>query len=421
VNTSLSFSVLFFAAVLPLHGPVYGQDKDSTVSSRYLEIDLSGSFYINSNAITAEFMNRFYQGGYIDTEMKDRVKDKLKYSNRIGGDLDYGPTITWKPDSLWHRKNLSVVVALKDRFHYDAGFSRDFFNVIMYGNKSYAGATADLGNFTLNLLRYQQLRAGLEWEGDTSRGSYGISISILKGERDMLIDAGRGFLTTSADGTMIDLDLGMTMRQTDTAQTGFGAFNGMGFSTDFYYEMPYLTWYNEGLLRLEVNDLGFIRWNTRSVYYKVDSVYHYSGIDIDNITELQYNTFPQGDPDSIIQNHVKYGTEPYTRIVPGMFTVSATTYYGKKFIWEKGMRFRMAANCKPYYYSAFSWLACKNFSATWTAAYGGYGGFNTGLELDYTWVKRQLRIHLDSYYLGGFIAPKQFCGQGVAAGITKRF
>jgi hypothetical protein len=415
-----TFFIFALAGCLFLRVPVQAQNKDSLAGDHYLEIELGGSFYINSNAITGEFMSAFYKGGFITTEMKDRSQKKLRYSNRIGGDLDYGIGVTWKPDSLWHYRNVTVNFSLKDRFHYDAGFSRDLFNVVMYGNKSYAGKTADLGNFSLNTLRYQQLKAGLEWEGDTAHGSYGMAVSLLKGEKDMLIDADRAFLTTSADGTKIDFALSMNMRQTDTANTGPGAFNGGGISTDLFYEMPYLTWYNEGLLKLEVNDLGFIRWNTKSVHYAVDSMYSYTGITIDNIIDLQQNTLPQGNPDSIIRNNVKYGTEPYTRILPALFTVTATTYYGKKFVWEKGMRFRMASNCRPYYYSTFSWYVTKDLETTVTAAYGGYGGFTTGLELDYTFPK-QFHLHLDSYYLGGYLAPEHFCGLGAAASLSKRF
>ena len=396
------------------------QKTDTVSSDHYLEVELGGGYYLNSNAITTEFTSFFYKGGFITPEVKDRVQDKLKYSNRIGGDLDYGISIAWKPDSLWHKNNLSLNFSLKDRFHYDAGFSRDFFNVVMYGNKSYAGQTADLGNFTLNFLRYQQLRAGLEWEGDTARGSYGISLSVLKGENNFIIDADRAFLTTSSDGTKIDFDLAMSMRQTDTAQLGPGAFNGIGTSTDFFYEMPYLTWYNEGLLRLEVNDFGFIRWNTNSVYYHMDSIYHYDGIEINNLLDLQNNALPNGNPDSLLKNNVKYGTEPYTTLIPAVFTVTATTYYGKKFIFEKGMRFRMSSNCKPYYYAAFSCYFTKQFLATVTTSYGGYGNLNAGIELEYMFPK-QFKLHLDSYYLTGYLIPKKFSAQGISIGLSKRF
>jgi hypothetical protein len=389
-------------------------------SEHYLDVEIGGSFYVNSDAITTEFFNTFYQGGFISNEKKDRCRKKLHYSNRIGGDADYGISANWKPDSLFHKSNLSMNIALKDRFHYDAGFSRDFFNVVMYGNKMYAGSTADLGNFTLNLLRYQQVKVGLEWEGDTAHGSYGLSASFLKGEKNVMVDAGRAGLTTSADGSNIDLDLAMLMRRTDTSRVGPMAFNGCGFSTDFYYEMPYLTWYNEGLLRVEVNDLGFIRWNTHSNYYKVDSVYHYDGVQINNILDLQNNALPQNNPDSLVKKNIKYGTEPYTTVLPAVFTVAATTYYGKRFAWEKGMRFRMKSNCRPYYYSAFTWYATKKFSATVTAAYGGYGNFNAGMELEFLF-PGQVKLHLDSYYLTGYLLPQKCSAQGVTLSLSKRF
>ena len=420
-TANLAFLFLFSGPLFSQKGPHKKPTKrDTSATQHYLEAEISGSYYINSNALTTELVNKFIYGGYISTSVKDRVKRKLAYSDRVGGDVDYGMNVTWKPDSLFHKKNLSVNFSMKDRLHYDAGFSRDFFKVVMYGNKSFAGETADLGNFTLNVLRYQQARISLEWEGDTARGSYGVSASFLKGEKNLAIDADRASLSTSSDGTKIDLDLAMLMRQTDTAHTGIGAFNGYGVSTDFFYEFPYLTWYNEGILRMEVNDLGFMQWNTNSVYYKVDSSYHYDGVSINNILDLKEHTLPSGNPDSIIKNNVKYGTEPYITILPAIFTVNATTYFGKKYIFEKGMRFRMKSNCKPFYYATFSWFPIRQFMISGTVAYGGYGNFNAGMELEYNFPK-QFRIHLDSYYLTGYLIPKNCSAQGITLSISKRF
>ena len=417
-NISIINRILLLILAFPLFS--FSQEKKDSINEHYLEVEAAGSFYLNSNALTTEFVNKFLYGGYIGNDVKDSVSDKLTYINRVGGDMDYGISVSWKPDSLFHKKDLSMTFSLKDRFHYDAGFSHDFFKVAMYGNKMFAGTSADLGNFSLNLLRYQQARVGFEWEGDTAHGSHGVSVSFLKGEKNLMIDAGRALLTTSADGSNIDLDLAMKMRQTDPSHMGPGAFNGYGFSTDLFYEFPYVTWYNAGLLRFEVNDLGFIRWNTNSLYYHADSLYHYDGVQIDNILDLKSHTLPSGNPDSIKKHNVHYGNEPYTTILPAIFTVNATTYIGKKFIIEKGMRFRMKSNCKPYYYGTFSWYVTKRFMTAYTIAYGGYGNFNAGLELEYNFPK-DWHIHIDSYYITGYLIPKYCSAQGISASLTKRF
>jgi len=55
-----------------------------------------------------------------------------------------------------------------------------------------------------------------------------------------------------------------------------------------------------------------------------------------------------------------------------------------------------------------------------TVAYGGYGNFNAGMELEYYFPK-QFRVHLDSYYLTGYLIPKNCSAQGITLSISKRF
>ena len=61
----------------------FSQKKDSS-AYHYFETEADFSYYLNSNCLTTEFVNMFWRGGFINTEKKDRVQDKLHYANRIG-------------------------------------------------------------------------------------------------------------------------------------------------------------------------------------------------------------------------------------------------------------------------------------------------------------------------------------------------
>ncbi|MEW6470080.1 MAG: DUF5723 family protein [Bacteroidota bacterium] len=416
------FPCLLFLLNLCLAAPaLMAQDKDtSQYEAPFMEGELFADYFFNSSALTTEFVNTVYSGGYITADIKDRVTGKLRYSNRFGADLNYGAVFRCKPASFFGRNDIYWSAGFRDRLHLDGVFSQDLYKVALYGNKQFAGQSADLGNTRFNLLRFQQLQFGIVIQGDSAHGDYGFSFSLLKGEQNMALDVDRAILSTSADGTEIDLDLAMNMRRSDTASTGPRAFNGYGASFDLFYEIPYVTWYNYGTMRLDIFDLGLIRWNNRSMYLKHDSLYHYDGIEINDLNDLQNQTIPSGNADSVVNANFHYSREPYTTFLPAVFSISATTYYGKKFIFEKGISYRFNANCRPYYYANFSWFIRPAVMVSAIAAYGGYGNFNAGAELEARIFKNYM-IHIDSYYLLGYLMPKKFCGQGITIGLSGKF
>ena len=75
-------------------------------------IGLVGDFDINSNSITSKFFSKFYKGGYIDSDLKKQVLDRLKNQNRIGADVNYGAYVGIKLDSIFHKKNISLFFLL---------------------------------------------------------------------------------------------------------------------------------------------------------------------------------------------------------------------------------------------------------------------------------------------------------------------
>jgi hypothetical protein len=394
---------------------------DSTGSVKpYWEIELNADYFVNSNAITTQFVNTVYKSGFIDEVLKNNVSGKLKYSNRIGADVNTGFALTRKPDSLFGRTDITWSIGLRNRIHADAVFSRDFFKVLMYGNKQYENNFADLGNTAVNFLSYQQLRASLEFEGDTSGGAFGFAFSFLKGQSNTMIDIDRAKMFTALGGTYIDLDIAATMRTTDTTKTGLSAFNGLGFSTDLYYEIPYVTWYGDGILRVDVRDLGLIFWNNKSRYYQIDSNYNYTGIEVQNLLGNDGGIIPTFNQDSILQANMKQRNEGYNTILPGIISITAQTYYGKKWIVEKGINYRYKANCKPYYYVGLTYMPTEKLLFAATTAYGGYGNFNAGAEIEITF-PAQIKLHIDSYYINGYIFSEKQSAQGISIALSKRF
>lgn len=418
MKKSIAHTLLFiFSGLSFAHSAVIDSLKKK---QKKYEIELSGDYFFNSTAVTNQFINTFHASKFIDNTTKDNVVKKLKYNNRFGTDVNTGITFTASPDSFMHRKNVSWSISMRDRQHTDGIFSRDFFKTVSYGNKIFAGQTADLSNLSIHKLHYQQLQLSFIFEGDSSSHSYGWGISLLNGQQWLNVDVDRADLFTSADGKYIDLELSANAHISDTANKKFPAHNGSGISFDGFYEIPFVTWNNVGVLSIEMFDLGFISWNKNSMSNHLDSNYHYQGIEIDNLFILGGTILPQYNKDSVSAKNIKLKKESDFSYTPAIFRVRTSTEYGKKFIFEKGISYRINANSRPYYFLGLTYKICRQFEITGNASYGGYGNFNFGLELDWSFLK-YYKFHIDTNYLNGFISPAKITGQGAAVSLSRKF
>jgi hypothetical protein len=413
-----SLRIITFLFVLSLFPQAIFAGKDSTFRH---EIDITGLYFLNADALTNLFASRLYLGGRISENEKNQVDKRLRYINRFGGDFDYGISWSWSPTEIFGKKNIRLTTQIRDRLHIDGIFSADLFRLAFYGNKSFAGKTADLGNLRLNQIRYQQLNLGMEFMTDSSKNSYGFSLSLIKGENFLRSDVKRASLYTSPDGTFMDLDIVMEAQRSDTAKKTPLAFNGIGGAIDLFWEMPYLTRYNEGILTMQLSDFGFIRWNQNSEHYRIDSSYHYAGINVPGLLNVDNSLNPFNNPDSVFRSQVKYSREPVVTPLPCVLSILATTYIGKKYIIEKGINYRFFANARPFYYlGAIRSFREGKFSTGINISYGGYGRLNGGLSLEYK-LNERFKAEINSYYISGYALWAKTAGQGAQLTLSGKF
>ena len=57
---------------------------DEFPDSAKTRIGIGGEYELNSNALTSAFISKFYKGGYIDTDLKNSVLDRVKNKNSNG-------------------------------------------------------------------------------------------------------------------------------------------------------------------------------------------------------------------------------------------------------------------------------------------------------------------------------------------------
>ncbi len=394
--------------------------KDTATNN---SIELFTNYNVGSNAITNSFINKFYLQNYINDNLKNSVSKNLDPMNNVGGDLNYGITYTrFKNDSigLWGMKNTGYYVSLKNRTLIDGRFSRDFFNVFFDGNQSYKGKTADFSDFNFNSLTYQQLEFGLIKKIETDQKQYviGGGLSLLNGQSHTSIISNKSSLFTQQDGEYIDFTTNSTISRSDTSQNKLGKTNGLGLSTHFFisYSSP-----AGSTLKLEVSDLGFIRWNKESTTLKLDTSFHFEGIAVNNIFNFADPAYSNVPSDSAyiarFLNHVKQ--DSYNSFLPALIELS----YDKKinkYTFLSGIKYRLNANYIPYLFMGCAYNFNPLFYVSANIGYGGYTKLSIGLEL----AKRfayGFTLLTGSQFIYGYLSPAQGTAQGAYISLEKNF
>ena len=235
-----------------------GRAQDSIAPTK--RIELLGNYSLNSTALNSAFISSIYQGKFIDTDLKNSVKNHLGAYNLFGADIS---------SNAFYFQRISPKFSFYAGVGYNidlgAQFTGDLYNVIFYGNKDYAGKTADLSGTQVKFMQSQSIHFGLSktWS-DTNktvkRMDYGISF--VKGQTLYDIYVAKGSLFTEQKGEYLDITMEGNMFISDTNNTSIDAFNGLGGGLNFMYVEEQK---NDYRLLLEVKNAGFIIWNHNTV------------------------------------------------------------------------------------------------------------------------------------------------------------
>jgi len=416
--------ILFILAILS--APMLADAQISAIfsdefpDSTKTRVGLTADYGLNATALTSQFVSKFYKGGFIDKGLKDQVLNRTKNMNTIGADLNYGVYVGIKLDSIFHKKNVSLFFSMRDRAHFDARYSKDFYKVGFYGNAAYAGQVADFNDFNLNYLRYQQLQVGLFSSKYDSAARWGIAVSLLKGEQYASIFAQKAELYTSEDGTYIDFNTNMQVAQSDTANKGIGAFNGMGASVDIYFEAPFKTRFGNAKLRVSIADIGAIKFNNKSLFLNQDSLFHYDGFHVNSVYDLQDSTFASTSQDSIINSVAPFKNQSFSVTLPSVLNLSYEIQFNEHFLLVEGIRYVFNGNYNLLAYVKGNFIINPKFTISATVGYGGYGKFNYGLGA-FANLGKGFIIYAGSSNLEGFITPKKASGQAAYISLVKNF
>lgn len=403
---------------------VYGnaQYNNQFFEDTIQRLTISSEMYYNygSNVMNSEMLNKFVFGGKIDKTIKNDAYNNLSNNNRLGGDLEYHLNVAIPFDTLAGKTNVSLILGLSQKEHADSKFSSDLFRFTFDGNKQFAGKTINIGNTDFSYFKYQQLNIGFisHKKKQGKMATEGAIVSFIKAQENLEMEINKGTLFTEEYGREIDLTLDYTFYRSDTNHTGISAFNGYGVSTE-YFKQLYLK--NGDKIYLNLKDVGFVYWNKKSINYQTYDSYHFEGIEVDNIFDLNDSLLNTISKDSLIENigSIKQ-KQGETKLLPTSFTIDYTKYINEKWQFNGGIYYKIFANYFPMFYTNTSYFVTPNFITRVHLSYGGYGKLNLGLALAYQ-LKNSYTLFVGSNNIDAFISSSTSFANSGFVGIKAQF
>ncbi len=353
------------------------QSTVQTPDSFKVGINVLGEGLSNSNAITNAFFFGFVNGRFVSDGEKEKIMDRAKGLNRFGNDGTYGVQVTLPGKCVKHH-----TFGVAERYHADGQLSNEALELTLYGNKRFAGEEINMDDTRLRYIRWKEIRYG--FVADLSGGySAGVSVAGIWGDQNVNISTDYARLYTSLTGEQIRLNGTLLLQQSDTAQPGPHAFNGIGFGVSGFIRKELKSAKaTSGFLQLEVQDAGAIYWNNNSVQYPVDTLYVYNGTEIDRILDLQDSEIDPLTPDSIADLITPESTNGrYHTLLPATVQLSLHQDFAN-YDAVVGMNHRFFASYSPFFFTRIRYKT-GNWRLGGNAGLGGYGTWQLGIEAAY--------------------------------------
>jgi hypothetical protein len=396
--------------------------NDSVNTSKNFNIELNGNFTAKSNAFPNSFYNEFYQGGYLTDEVKQKAAKNLKNINRFGADAEFGLAFRHHLDTVFKQTGWSYIVKLAEKRHLNIEMTKDFFNIGFFGNAMYENKTANLANFQLDYVSYQQIGLGLEktWLLKENRHQVALIANFLNGRNAQRALVTKANLFTATDGEYLDLEISGKYNRTDSLENKQMiplSSKGAGFSIDINYQLITKENYK---LQISIIDFGYLYWKNSAIAYSYDTLFRFEGINIPNLVSIN-DSLIKLSSDTLIDLGKRNTAKSFKTVLPAWLAMQ----YSHILIPEKLTlnfvgRYRFNDVYLPFIAVGGTYYLNKNTNASLSIGYGGYGIFNYSLMIQQR-VWKYFTIGLGSNQIEGLVMPNKASGQSAVFSIKSWF
>ncbi len=373
--------------------------------------------YLASNSIKNSLSNALLYDKFIDDELKasTKLKDKNYYGQRLQSNIYFSQ----KYDTLWGIDNMGIKVGLNYQSFKNIQFSKDFYNVLMHGNKQYEGKTADLSNLDVNTLTYQSFEFGIfKYFKEPKNGYHTVyfGFNFIKGQEYNYLYFNDAYLYTAPDGEYIDFNIKSSYFGSDSLNSNILTTNGLGGSLNFYW--AYEDEKHKSRYEISLSELGLISWYKTPLNYMADTNIRLEGVEIGDL--FDNDNLSDYSKDSLVNIiYADSNNATFNKALPKQFNFAYTKYLlDNKYIAKLGAGYIFNANqMMPVIFSDNQFFLSPDFNIGVSFAYGGYTGFRVGLNSSVL-ISNKLLIKVATTNIAGFVLDENTYSQALFLSIA---
>ena len=404
-----------YAQISYLSSPVNSDD------STFIETGTKIYSYLGSNSINNHFARAVFKSEFLDDHIKN--SNYLKEKNILATDLFAGVYVAIKPDSLLGSKDLGYRIGFGNRQFRSVRFTNDFYNLIFFGNKDFAGKSAIFDNSRLYMIDFQELQLGIfkDFNDTKTKVRAYFGINLLKGQQLQKLNIFEGSFYTAEDGSYVDLNTKYYYYSSDLSHKDFTDFNGFGLSCDAFLSIEDIP--SKLTFTFASKDLGYIVWNNHSFISRMDTSYYFDGVDVNNILEIGQSNVHGLSQDSMLNLlNSRNDTIQFPLSIPERLSLEIkkewksrfkNTSIGMNYLFDTGQPI-------PQFYAWQSLVIKKRFTTILSVNYGGFSLFNAGIFIQYN-SNKHLTFMIGSSDISGFILPTEAFARSIYGSFSYKF
>ena len=375
------------------------------------------TYFLGSPTVTNGFIDNYFTGAYLGPLVKSEAFKNLTPTNILGAHQNFKLSCVIPVDK--GGSTVAYYLGIENKNLVDLKFSDNIFKMFFDGNKQFAGDTLYIKDNFMSYTGYSQIKGGLVKKIITKRFQHTFMgvLAFNVGTSNISTEIKNAKFYTDSEGALLDTELDMAYRAVkNNSDSKIKFANGVGTGLDLYYNFKCDKGNN---FSVALSDIGFVRWiKPYSSVIEKDTSFIFEGIEIKDILDINASTEDLNKDSIKTKINELIDNKSYTTILP--MTLQLYFYREISKIFEVGAGMKHVFNMahKPYYFIDAKIYLLPQILISPTLSYGGYSGFNAGLDLGLN--IKQFNLYFGSDYVTPFFDNEKFRGKGYYFKIVRK-
>ena len=355
------------------------------------ELIFTGIADASSTALGFDIANKFLFGGEITAEIKDKSLERHNGLNRFGSDANIEIEYRNYKANLFKSEEFGFLVKAGMYNFNQLIYSKDVFQLAMYGNEGFLGDTANLSGTQFKSTTFQKI--GFGFIDKFSKSSITLNLIGLNNSTSINLDRVKMYQSADAD----TLNLAYTGDYNFYNNSAF--IKGIGVALDFDIRFNSMNKKGDAMyFQVMGRNLGFVSSISSQSTYSSNSQVAYTGFSYDEIS----------NGGSIINDNValmdslgiEESSSKKSEFLPGLLQASKLVDVNSKRKLQEfyGGRMYLSKIAIPQVFSGLNYHPIEFLNIGASVTYGGFSSLRGGAYLSYNTSKLNIAISSENLF-----------------------